>query len=134
MGPPVVQAIRERGFRKWYERELVRSHVHLVLVLACALAAIGALEAFSQRHGSDRLLMVLSLLVAAGVGAWAVRRYLFHLMLAEQIANQAVCPACQTYARWREQAEGAPGPASADGQGRLQVRCLKCGHEWRIEW
>ncbi len=33
MATPVHDDIRSHGFRKWYERQLVRSHVHLVLLL-----------------------------------------------------------------------------------------------------
>jgi ABC-type nickel/cobalt efflux system permease component RcnA len=124
--------IRQRGFTKWYERELLRSHSHLVLLLLCALAALGAVEAFSQ-PGSNRLLMVASLLVATALGVWSVRRYLFHLARAEYVANQASCPACKVYGRWKvetieagDEATGAP-PA-------MQVCCRKCGHLWRIDW
>jgi hypothetical protein len=124
--------IRKRGFSKWYERELLRSHSHLVLLLLCALAALGAVEAFSQ-PGSNRLLMVASLLVAAGVGVWAVRRYLFHLARAEYVANQATCSACQVYARWKVEAT-EPGDEAAGTPPAMQVCCRKCGHLWRIDW
>ncbi len=121
--------IRQRGFRRWYERELLRSHSHLVLLLLCAMAALGAVEAFG-RAGSEKLLMVASLLVAAAVGAWAVRRYLTFLMRAELIANQATCPACSAYGRWHVE----PGEAGDDLAGGFEARCRSCDHRWRIEW
>lgn len=121
--------IRDRGFRRWYERELVRSHAHLVLLLCCGLAALGAVEAFSQA-GSQKLLMAGSLLVSAGVGAWAVRRYLYFLMRAEMIANQASCARCQAYGRFVVESV-EPGD---DDAGAIGVCCRKCGHRWRIEW
>ena len=121
--------IRRRGFRKWYERELLRSHSHLVLLLLCALAALGAVEAFGHA-GSEKLLMAVSLLVAAAVGAWAVRRYLTSLMRAELIANQADCPACQAYARWSVETDDG-GDEQA---GAFTARCRACQHRWRIEW
>ena len=124
--------IRKRGFSKWYERELLRSHSHLVLLLLCALAALGAVEAFSQ-PGSNRLLMVASLLVATGVGVWAVRRYLFHLTRAEYVANQATCPACQAYARWKVEAADADDSRSGHPPA-MEVCCRKCGHRWHIDW
>ena len=34
----VAPAIRQRGFRKWYERELLAGHSHLVLLLLCTVA------------------------------------------------------------------------------------------------
>ena len=98
--------IAERGFRKWYERELIRGHSHLVLLL------------------------LATLLVAAAIGVWALRRYLFHLMRAEAIANQAVCAHCDAYARWLiERSE----PATARSDGAMAVCCRKCGHRWRID-
>ena len=121
--------IRKRGFRKWYERELLRGHSHLVLLLLCALAALGAVEAFGQ-EGSQKLLMAASLLVAGGLGAWAMRRYLYLLMRAEIIANQATCPACQAYARFAVEAVGP----SADAAGTITVCCRRCGHHWQIDW
>jgi hypothetical protein len=124
--------IRRRGFARWYERELLRSHSHLVLLVLCALAALGALEVFFQ-HGSQRLLMAASLLVATVVGVWSVRRYLFHLSRAEFLANQASCPACNTYARWTidasEAADAAKGTLAS-----MTVCCRRCAHHWRIEW
>jgi hypothetical protein len=130
MATPVHDDIRSHGFRKWYERQLVRSHVHLVLLLLCTVAALGAVEAFPAA-GGNRLLMALSLLVAAAIGAWALRRYLWLLMRAEALANQATCPDCQAYARW--QVEGT-GPAAADGDGEatLQACCRGCGSRWQI--
>lgn len=35
----LADGIRKRGFRKWYEGELTRSHLRLVLVLLCAVGA-----------------------------------------------------------------------------------------------
>jgi hypothetical protein len=123
--------IQQRGFRKWYERELIRSHSHLVLLLFCGLAVVGALEALSGRTLADRLLLAACLLVAAAIGAWAMRRYLFFLMRAEAIANQAVCPACAVYARWTvehdEAADTRTGTPAA-----MAVCCRACGHRWRI--
>lgn len=128
----IPTGIRRRGFSKWYERELLRSHAHLVLLLLCAVAALGALEAFSQ-PGAERLLMVASLLVATGLGAWAVRRYLVVLMRAEHIANQATCQACEAYGRLEVEASD-PGDEAADRPASMDVRCRKCGARWRIGW
>lgn len=121
--------IRKRGFRKWYERELLRGHSHLVLLLLCAVAALGAVEAFGQA-GSQKLLMAASLLVAATLGAWAMRRYLHLLMRAELIANQATCPGCKAYARFAVES-ASPAEDQADA---LAVCCRRCGHRWTIDW
>ena len=125
----IVPFIALRGFRPWYERELARSHRQLLLLLLSALALLGGLEALFAARGATRLLLALCLLAAAGVGAWALRRYLFLLMRAEHLARQAVCPQCHVYARWR--VEPAPNP---DAQPlHMAVHCQACGHRWRIE-
>ncbi len=136
----IPQSIRKRGFRKWYERELLVGHSHLLLLLLCTLAFIGGLEAFGER-GAQRMLIVVSLLAAVAIGAWALRRYLFVLMRAELIANQAVCPQCKSYARWQvddQQAGSGAADDDADGPAEgdevMTVRCRKCSHRWPIRW
>lgn len=125
----IANSIRERGFRKWYERELVAGHGHLVLLVLATLALLGALEVYSDTHGEDRLVMAGTFALAGVVGVWSMRRYLFHLMRAETLANQAVCPACKTYARWQIEAED---PGSQDRPPALLVRCRDCGERWQI--
>jgi hypothetical protein len=135
--------LRERGFRRWYERELTRGHLHLVLLLLCALALMAAMEALSTHQGGQPLLTVASMLIAGVMGVWALRRYLFHLMRAELIAHQAVCPQCQAYGRWRieshvEAVADAVAKAGADTAAETaaatQVRCINCSHTWTIGW
>jgi hypothetical protein len=41
----LAEGIRRHGFRKWYERELLQSHAHLVL---CFLCVIGRLRPSSR--------------------------------------------------------------------------------------
>ncbi|MFP5464355.1 MAG: hypothetical protein ACLGHR_06275 [Gammaproteobacteria bacterium] len=127
----ISTSIRQRGFAKWYERELLVGHAHLVLLVLCALGVLGSLEAFGQA-GSERLLMALSLLVSAAIGVLALRRYLFHLMRAELIANQANCPACEVYGRWHIESAD-PGDAASGRPEAMQVCCRCCRHRWRIE-
>ncbi len=122
----LANAIAHHGFRRWYERELIRGHAHLVLMLLCAVAVMAAAEAFGQQHGQQRLLMAGSLLVAAALGAWALRRYLFHLGQAETLAHQADCPHCQVYARWQVEPQ-----ADADLHC-LRARCRACDGRWTI--
>ncbi len=120
----IPRAISKRGFRRWYERELLSGHVNLVLLIFAALGVMGALEAFTF-EGSERLPMAASVLGAAVVGVWALRRYLGVLARAEMIANQAVCGECQAYGRFDVE----------HGRSRsMQVRCRVCGHGWRVEW
>lgn len=123
----IASAIARQGFRRWYERELIRGHGHLVLLLLSAVAALAAVEVYGSLGGSDRLLMVLCLATAAVVGAWSLRRYLYHLGLAEALADQAVCPHCRSYARWAVEAASTEPPAAV-----LEVRCRACGGRWQI--
>ncbi len=135
----IPQAIQRRGFRKWYERELLVGHSHLVLLLLSALTLLGGMEAFAQPDGR-RWLMGGCVIVAAAIGLWALRRYLFLLTRAEHIANQAVCAQCQAYGRWAVEPQGAtptPRMDTDDDDGapaRMHVCCRGCGWRWQIEW
>lgn len=122
-----VQNIRRLGFRKWYERELLQSHAHLVLLLLCSLGMLGSAEAFSTRPPlGSQLTMIACALVSAAIGYWALRRYLYLLNHAEFVADQAVCSGCSTYAKWDVTDEQ---PESR----QFGVRCRKCGHTWHID-
>ena len=124
-----ARTIRRLGFRKWYERELLQSHMHLVLLLLSTLGLLGSAEAYSLRLSIGSQLGVLACAVASAViGVWALRRYLYLLAHAEFVADQAVCRGCDTYAKW-EVEESAEDPAGA----RLRVRCRRCGQRWLIE-
>jgi len=125
----IPQSIRRRGFRKWYERELLLGHSHMVLLLLCTLAFMGGLEAFSLR-GTDRALLLLAMVVAVGLGVWSLRRYLFLLTRAEMLANQAVCDECKAYGRW----EVTLDEVTTDGTSHMKVCCRKCGHRWQLVW
>jgi hypothetical protein len=129
----IPQSIQRQGFRKWYERELLAGHSHLVLLLCSALGILGAMEVFWRQPGGERVLMVASIVVASLIGVWALRRYLFLLMRAEVIANQAVCKGCEAYGRWTVETHTAED-ATADEPARMQVCCRKCGGRWQIEW
>jgi hypothetical protein len=123
----LADGIRKHGFRKWYERELLRSHGHMALLVICTLGILGSLEAASSaRTASDRMTDLLTMLLCAGAGVWSLRRYLYLLSHAEAVANQATCPACQTYGRLNLL------QASDDGCTVL-VCCRKCEQRWQIE-
>ncbi|MBT2320850.1 hypothetical protein J7E62_00575 [Variovorax paradoxus] len=123
-----ARTIRRVGFRKWYERELLQSHVHLVLVLLSGIGLLGSAEAYSLRLPVSSQLLVLACAIAsAAIGLWALRRYLHLLGHAEFVADQAVCRACDTYARWEIQDDEVQPAAE-----RMRVRCKRCGHVWVI--
>jgi predicted Zn finger-like uncharacterized protein len=121
--------IRRLGFRKWYERELLKSHAHLVLTFLSAVAVLGAFEAAMQIGTlADRLTNTAAIVIAGGIGVWALRRYLYLLMHAEHVAHQADCPHCGVYARFRL-VEGT----TAVTAGAVTVRCRDCAHQWAID-
>ena len=122
----LVDGIRTLGFRKWYQRELTRSHLSLVVLLLCALGAMVMLE-LASRAGpmSDRIGSLVLLLACAALGAVALRRYLFLLMRAERAAREAVCPACATYGRLDLADDRTERPLA-------KVRCRSCRHAWSM--
>jgi hypothetical protein len=119
------QGVAKRGFRKWYERELLTGHAHLVLLLLSAIGMIGSFEAFKDASVSEKIVNVVFVLVCAAVGLWAMRRYLFLLMRAEELANQASCPACGEYGRFTVVADRCNGRETV-------VCCRNCAHKWPI--
>jgi predicted Zn finger-like uncharacterized protein len=123
----LADGIRKHGFRKWYERELLQSHAHLALTFLCAVGLFAAFEAATRfQTWTDRLIDVFAILACGAIGLWALRRYLYLLTHAESVANQADCPVCETYARFKLVHAHAEGSI-------VSVRCSKCAHEWTIE-
>jgi ABC-type nickel/cobalt efflux system permease component RcnA len=123
----LAEGIRRLGFRKWYERTLLTSHAHLALTFLCLIGVFGAFEAarrFANWH--EQVLDYGAVLLFAGSGVWALRRYLFLLQHAELAAHQAECPHCKAYGRLEL--------ILADSTGeQVQVRCRGCGHGWTID-
>jgi ABC-type nickel/cobalt efflux system permease component RcnA len=122
------EGIRKHGFRKWYSRELTRSHGYLLLLIVCAVGLLSSLAVFSNAaSAAQRALDAAAIALLAGVGFWSLRRYFFLLLHAEHVANQAVCSECKTYGRLTVVEGRGPGPNEA-----LRVCCRKCQHQWAI--
>ncbi len=122
----LAPGIQRHGFRKWYERELMKSHGHMTLTFICAIGVFAAIEAASSfTTPYDRLLDAGALLLFAGVGIWSMRRYLYLLNHAEFVAHQADCPGCGSYGRFtlvdpvRERSD-------------TEVCCRQCQRRWTI--
>jgi predicted Zn finger-like uncharacterized protein len=123
----LAEGIRKHGFRKWYERELISSHAHLLLTLFCAVGLFATFELYSRSAApSEQLTDFGAVLLFSVVGVWSLRRYLYLLMHAEATAHQAVCPQCKTYGRFALVRED-------ESQHAVRVRCRRCEHEWPIE-
>ncbi len=123
--PPLAEGIRRFGFRKWYERELLSSHAHMLLAVLSAIALLASFEGFHGASVNEKLLNTLFVILCAGITFWALRRYVYLLMHAEELANQANCPQCQRYGLLRV-SEQQPE------RTRLRVCCKKCDAEWGI--
>ena len=122
----LAEGIRRHGFRKWFERELLQSHMHMLLLLFCTIGLLGAFEVYSRAAPlADQLSVALSVLLCISIGVWSLRRYLYLLMHAEEVAHQAVCPQCQTYGRLSLLHDDLRAQ-------RVDVRCKHCGHAWPI--
>ncbi len=123
----LADGIRKHGFRKWYERELLHSHAHLALAFLSMIGLFAAFEAMTRfQTWGDHLVDGIAIVACGVIGLWALRRYLYLLTHAEAVANQADCPACDTYARFKILHAHAEGTV-------VSVRCSKCAHEWTIE-
>ncbi len=121
----LADGIRRVGFRKWYERELLASHAHMLLAFLCVIALMASMEAFRGATPGQKLINVLLVIVSAATGLWALRRYLYLLMHAEEVANQANCPQCAAY--------GSLTLVEEDRRnGAALVCCKKCAHQWTI--
>jgi hypothetical protein len=121
--------IRRLGFRKWYERELLSSHAHMALALVAAVAMIASFEAFQGGTMEEKLLDALFVLVCGAITLWAMRRYLYLLMHAEEMANQANCARCKSYGLLALD-EAAP---PARHEAMVPVCCKRCGFRWNLE-
>lgn len=123
---PLAEGVRRLGFKKWYERELLSGHAHMLLALLAIVALLGSFEAFRDAALADKLMNVLFVILCAAIGLWSLRRYLFLLMHAEVVANQANCPQCGEYGRFEVTAENRH-------QLLTHVRCRQCSHIWSID-
>ncbi|MGE0349558.1 hypothetical protein [Hydrogenophaga sp.] len=127
----LADGIRQVGFRKWYERELLSSHAHMALALFAVVALIASFEAFQGASANDKLINTVFVVVCATVSLWALRRYLYLLMHAEEMANQANCAQCQAYGMLQLQ-DAAPRQTTAPPK-LLPVCCKRCGFRWNLE-
>ena len=127
----IDDALRQRGFRRWYERQLIEGHAYLVTGFLSLIMMALALETIAFRESIGN---ALTLILIAGAGGWlvifALNRFKVLLMQAEALAGQAVCSQCRAYGRF----DVIEAHDSADALfGRcLTVRCRGCMHEWSM--
>jgi len=135
-----IARIRRLGFRKWYERQLIDSHLCFTTCLLCGLVVASCLEAITHTRFDLRGILLLALVAGAVVlGVWSWRRYLAVLERAERYGMRSNCPKCDAYARFEIVASGVAteGPyldpvTTSLPQPWLRVRCRRCGEQWRM--
>jgi hypothetical protein len=124
----LTDGIRRVGFRKWYERELLSSHAHMALALIAVVALLASFEAYAGASTGEKFLNTGFVLVCGGVCLWALRRYLYLLMHAEEMANQANCPQCDAYGQLQ-----LVEPLQRPNAAWVPVCCKRCGFNWKLE-
>jgi len=128
--------IRKFGFKRWFERQLIESHVYLVTCFLCLILALAAFEELGSRvTGFERVMMFATIIGAAALGILSWSRYRAILFPALQLSERSTCEKCGTHARFividsgrediQETAENREGTW-------LKVKCAKCGHVWTM--
>ncbi len=127
-----AQGIARLGFRTWYERQLIESHVYFITGFLCAVLIMALMEDLNLRRPEPLSLTSLAMImVALLIGALAIHRYLRMLGRAEMLAEQCVCPGCAIYGLIRVLEAGV---VEADEHPQwIRVSCKKCDRQWRIE-
>jgi hypothetical protein len=117
-----ARSIGKLGFRKWYERRLIESHVWLVTCFLCALGIAASLEGLSFRRPDA--LFTLVFVFVAGLVCWhALKRYRVIMQEAERLGARSVCETCKAYAAF----------SVIGSYPKMNVRCRKCGNEWLLD-
>jgi hypothetical protein len=126
--------IRKLGFKRWFERELIESHVYLVTLFLCLVLVIALFEQLGSRPGAfGRVLMYTAMATSGAIGVFSLNRYIATLFRALRLAKRSSCEICGAYARFGV-LDSMRGPTEEDSDGReafwLKVKCKACGHEW----
>lgn len=133
-----VARLRKVGFRKWYERQLIESHLYLVTCFLGIIMAASAAELYGRRESLAGLAVALALGLGGCLMAFfGWERYKRIMMVAEHIGDRAHCPDCSAYAKFDVVDAGKalhqePVNIADPGEVWLKVHCRKCGHDWTI--
>jgi len=135
-----LDRIRTDGFRRWYERQLIECHAWLLSGFLGVIVLVGGIEV-SAEGGTSRMLGAFLVLVGLAITLYSWKRYRVMFEIAQRLGEQAVCPGCKVYGRFRVQSSWpAPLPDGGDSlledHGRgvwLRAQCRKCGDEWVLK-
>ena len=135
----LAEGISKIGFRRWYERQLIESHLYLISCFLCLVTVLASFEGFSLRTpGWETVMRFVAMGAGSAVCVWTLRRYLTMLDFAVRAAARSVCEKCAAYGAFElsgaiTHRTAAQGDDEEGGQLSAGVRCRKCGHEWTIE-
>ena len=130
--------MRKLGFRKWYERQLIESHLYLVTCFLGIIMAASAAELSGRRESLGDLLLVAGLGLAGCVlSLFGWQRYKRIMVVAEHIGDHATCVQCNAYAKFTVVDAGRalhaePVDIEDAEEVWLKVECRKCGNKWTI--
>jgi hypothetical protein len=135
--PDIGEEIRRRGFRRWYERQLIESHAYLVTAFLSLILLLAGFEAMEELRGSPAYyVIVVGVAAAAGTLMWvAWQRFTVLLARAELFAESASCPRCQAWGRFEVLAAEPVSHDDPPEAGRphwVHVRCRQCSEQWRL--
>jgi uncharacterized membrane protein len=136
----IASRICKVGFRKWYERQLIDSHLAFTTCLLCGLTVAACLESITFTElGWKPVALLVAVAASVVLGIYSWKRYLTVLHRAEAYGNRSNCPSCNAYARFEVLATGstAEGPYRDPDTGSLpypwlRVRCRSCSTVWRL--
>jgi len=139
----LADEIGKRGFRRWYERQLIESHLYLVLGFLSMIVAFGCVEAVTTHGGALKAIPLLVAAFGSGIVAWlSWNRYAAMMARAWRLAGAATCKSCGTYGllrvvggsrspRVEYDANGVIAPADPNADW-ARVQCKHCGNEWTL--
>lgn len=135
-----VNAIRRLGFRKWYDRQLIDSHMCLITCLLCGITIAALMEEIRFYDFGARGFGLIGVAVGSVVLGWlSWRRYITVLGRAELYGQRSTCEGCQAYGRFdviRTGMDREPGAVAQQvaplEAAWMDVKCRKCGKTWRM--
>jgi len=126
--------IRRRGFKKWYERQLIESHAYLVTCFLCLILVLALMEEVSFRAPGLKPLLLLAVMAGGGfLGLFALFRYKAIMETAERFSERSACKQCRAYATFDiVESGGSAATPESEAEPWLRVKCRKCGHGWTM--
>lgn len=122
-----LDRIRTEGFRRWYERQLIECHAWLVSWFLGLIVLVSGLEV-AGAGGASRMSGVLLLIGGLVVTLYSWKRYRLLLEIAERLGEQATCPGCNTYGKFKVESSGpAPLPDGETRRWKTMAADSGCG-------